>query len=119
LAQGEGKALRYPKEIAPFLGIPSGEAFDAATLTRLIEPDETVFLMGPRPAIPPGWELGALGVVEEERPPRSARLRAFFPASTSADTLLAGLGDYLDGLRTLGYGVVDDPEITRVTDPVA
>ncbi len=31
------------------------------------------------------WELGALGVVEEERPPRSARLRAFFPASTSAD----------------------------------
>jgi ribosomal protein L11 methyltransferase len=63
------------------------------------------------------WELGALGVVEEERPPRSARLRAFFPASTSADVLLAGLGDYLDGLRTLGYGVVDDHEITRVTDP--
>jgi ribosomal protein L11 methyltransferase len=62
------------------------------------------------------WELGALGVVEEECP-RAARLRAFFPASASADALLAALGDYLDGLRTLGYGVVDDPEIARVTDP--
>jgi len=63
------------------------------------------------------WELGALGVVEEEHPPRAAWLRAFFPASTSADTLLTSLRDYLDGLRTLGYGVVDDPEIARVADP--
>ena len=30
------------------------------------------------------WELGALGVVEEERPGRGARLRAFFPATASA-----------------------------------
>jgi ribosomal protein L11 methyltransferase len=63
------------------------------------------------------WELGALGVVEEECPPRAARLRAFFPASTSADALLADLGHYLDGLRTLGYEGVDNPEIARVTDP--
>ncbi|MGH7334315.1 MAG: 50S ribosomal protein L11 methyltransferase [Candidatus Rokuibacteriota bacterium] len=63
------------------------------------------------------WELGALGVVEEESPVAGAWLRAFFPASTSAETLRARLADYLDGLRTLGYGVVDDPQIARVADP--
>jgi ribosomal protein L11 methyltransferase len=63
------------------------------------------------------WELGALGVVEEENPRVGPRLRAFFPASTSAETLAARLRDYLDGLRTLGYGVVDDPRIAPVADP--
>ncbi len=33
------------------------------------------------------WELGALGVVEEEEPGRGARLRAFFPETIAASAL--------------------------------
>jgi ribosomal protein S18 acetylase RimI-like enzyme len=60
-AQTKGMALRYPKEIAPFLGVPGSEAIAASTLQELVEPEETVFLVGPRPEVPPGWELQALG----------------------------------------------------------
>jgi hypothetical protein len=35
------------------------------------------------------WELGALGVVEEEQPGLGARLRAFFPGTFLAGTLEA------------------------------
>ncbi len=63
------------------------------------------------------WELGALGVVEEECPPQTACLRAFFAASASPDRLLGVLRDYLDGLRTLGFAVVDDAQIAGVDDP--
>jgi ribosomal protein L11 methyltransferase len=63
------------------------------------------------------WELGALGVVEEAEAEGPASLRAFFPASTSAGPLLARLSGYLEGLRRLGYQVVDDARLTRVADP--
>lgn len=62
------------------------------------------------------WELGALGVLEEEVA-GSARLRAFFPASASADALAARLRDYLGGLRALGFTVTDDPLLAPLTDP--
>ena len=62
------------------------------------------------------WELGALGVLEEEVA-GSARLRAFFPASASADTLAARLRDYLGGLRALGFTVDDDALLAPLTDP--
>jgi len=62
------------------------------------------------------WELGALGVLEEEVA-GSARLRAFFPASASADTLAARLRDYLGGLRALGFTVGDDALLAPLTDP--
>ena len=39
------------------------------------------------------WELGALGVVEEEQPGQSARLRAFFPETASACTLEQSVRD--------------------------
>src|SRR5207249_3547000 len=51
------------------------------------------------------WELGALGVVEEERPGHGATLRAFFPATIAATALAAA---------RLGVGAVlavdDDPD---------
>jgi len=62
------------------------------------------------------WELGALGVLEEEVA-GSARLRAFFPASASADTLAARMRDYLGGLRALGFTVGDDVLLAPLTDP--
>ena len=49
------------------------------------------------------WELGALGVVEEEQPGQGARLRAFFPGTFLAGALEAKVRAYLDGLRELGF----------------
>src|SRR5262249_46913864 len=49
------------------------------------------------------WELGALGVVEEERPGSGATLRAFFPETIAATALEAQVRRYLDGLRELGF----------------
>src|SRR2546426_740770 len=48
------------------------------------------------------WELGALGVVEEEAPGRPPRLRAFFPKTTFARALEESVREYLVGLRELG-----------------
>ncbi len=47
------------------------------------------------------WELGALGVVEDEV------LRAFFPPDVAPRALRARVRRYLDGLRALGYAVAD------------
>jgi ribosomal protein L11 methyltransferase len=62
------------------------------------------------------WELGALGVVEEERPGRAARLRAFFPATASASALEASVRAYLDGLRELGFEPSVDLRVDRLAD---
>ena len=48
------------------------------------------------------WELGALGVVEEEVSSRPPRLRAFFPEATSSTALSRAVGTYLASLRALG-----------------
>src|SRR5437899_1600469 len=42
------------------------------------------------------WELGALGVVEEERPGHGATLRAFFPETIAASALADSVRIYLD-----------------------
>jgi len=51
------------------------------------------------------WELGALGVVEEEIPGLPPRLRAFFAESMSSTRLLAAVQDYQASLRSLGFAV--------------
>lgn len=57
------------------------------------------------------WELGALGVVEDEI------LRAFFPPDAAPALLDARVREYLDGLRALGYPVGDrPPEVTSLLD---
>src|SRR5215467_15449837 len=48
------------------------------------------------------WEQGALGVVEEESPLTSPRLRAFFPDSASSTTLVSSTQRYVAGLHALG-----------------
>src|SRR3989454_8086307 len=62
------------------------------------------------------WELGALGVVEEERPGRGPRLRAFFPGTVFASALEASVREYLDGLRELGFEPPTDVSVVALAD---
>src|SRR3989442_2239580 len=62
------------------------------------------------------WELGALGVVEEEQPGQSARLRAFFPETASACTLEQSVREYLDGLRELGFAPARELSVVALAD---
>jgi ribosomal protein L11 methyltransferase len=62
------------------------------------------------------WELGALGVVEEERPGSGATLRAFFPETVAAATLEESVRRYLDGLRELGFAPVRDLRVAALAD---
>ena len=62
------------------------------------------------------WELGALGVVEEERPGRGPRLRAFFPATVFASALEASVREYLDGLRELGFEPATGLSVVALAD---
>jgi len=62
------------------------------------------------------WELGALGVVEEERPGSGARLRAFFPETVFASALEESVRQYLDGLRELGFEPATDLHVVALAD---
>ncbi|HEY3066408.1 MAG TPA: 50S ribosomal protein L11 methyltransferase [Methylomirabilota bacterium] len=62
------------------------------------------------------WELGALGVVEEDTPGGGPRLRAFFSDLHERDELAARVRDYLGGLQALGFGTADDPLLAPVAD---
>ena len=57
LALRHGDVARYPPEFAPFLGVAEAGTDAAESLGALVEPGETVLLLGMLPAIPPGWRL--------------------------------------------------------------
>ena len=60
------------------------------------------------------WELGALGVVEEELPGRRPRLRAFFPKTVVARALEESVREYLGGLRELGFPGAGEPSVVAL-----
>ena len=60
------------------------------------------------------WELGALGVVEEEVPGGRPRLRAFFPKTIVARTLEESVREYLGGLRALGFPGAGEPSVVAL-----
>src|SRR5437016_8805125 len=62
------------------------------------------------------WELGALGVVEEERPGHGATLRAFFPETIAASALEDSVRIYLDALRELGFAPATDFRVETLAD---
>jgi len=62
------------------------------------------------------WELGALGVVEEEEPGIPPRLRAFFPATEFAATIEQHVRTYLDSLHELGFDAPGDPSVVALAD---
>lgn len=63
VARGEGDVLRYPRDVAPFLAVPDGRAVADDVLDALIEPGETVLVVGPAPEVSPRWELASLGSI--------------------------------------------------------
>jgi len=62
------------------------------------------------------WEIGAVGVVEEEAPGTAARLRAFFPGTATARELDANVRSYLADLARRGFAVVDEPRVAPLGD---
>ena len=62
------------------------------------------------------WELGALGVVEEEEPGKPPRLRAFFSKTEFAAALEERVRVYLDGLRALGFEPPGEPSVVALAD---
>ena len=60
-AQAAGEVLRYPAEIAPFLGVKEAGPIDSAVVTSLVGDEETVFFVGPCPLPPSGWHVEELG----------------------------------------------------------
>jgi ribosomal protein L11 methyltransferase len=62
------------------------------------------------------WELGALGVVEEEDATGRARLRAFFPAAADSDAIAKSIDLYLGALESLGFARADGPAVAAVAD---
>lgn len=62
------------------------------------------------------WELGALGVVEEEVPGAMPRLRAFYPAHVDAAGLESRLCAYAEGLRALGLPAPGPARVAPLED---
>jgi ribosomal protein L11 methyltransferase len=62
------------------------------------------------------WEIGALGVVEEETPGAAPRLSAFFPDTAVPAELEATVRAYLADLARRGFAVADAPRVTPLVD---
>lgn len=57
------------------------------------------------------WEMGALGVVEEETPGAAPWLRSFFSETADPRALSAAVSGYLSGLRALGLPAAGEPRV--------
>ena len=62
------------------------------------------------------WEMGALGVVEEETPGSAPRLRAFFPGTAAPEDLSARAAAYLADLDGRGFPSAGTARVTPVED---
>lgn len=70
-ALGDAAVVRYPRDVAPFLGVANAGAAAADALANLLEPDETVLLLGVAPQLSEAWRLEAfddLAQMIRERP---------------------------------------------------
>lgn len=65
LARSIGAVVRYPPDYAPFAAVASADADASAALASLVEPDESVYLLGPVPSVPEGWRLEHLGLLAQ------------------------------------------------------
>ena len=61
LARSSGDAARYPAEFAPFMGVASARTDVAEAIASLLDPGESVYLLGVVPRQPDGWSIEAYG----------------------------------------------------------
>ena len=61
LARSSGDAARYPAEFAPFMGVASARTDVAEAIASLLDPGESVYLLGVAPTQPDGWSIEAYG----------------------------------------------------------
>ena len=59
IAQRVGEVARYPPAFAPFLGVASADADVTDAIASLVEPDESVYVLGVVPRLPRAWQLEA------------------------------------------------------------
>ncbi|MDY0021900.1 GNAT family N-acetyltransferase [Arenimonas caeni] len=57
LARSAGEVLRYPSDIAPFLGVPRDGLDDPGALAALVPEGDTALVIGPHPVVPTGFVL--------------------------------------------------------------
>ena len=57
LAMGAGDAARYPADFAPFLGLANGQVDADEMIAPLLDPGETVLLLGVMPTLSDAWKL--------------------------------------------------------------
>jgi ribosomal protein L11 methyltransferase len=62
------------------------------------------------------WELGALGVVEEEDASQRAQLRAFFSDAAERSAIVESIDVYLGALQSLGFARAGAPAVASVAD---
>jgi ribosomal protein L11 methyltransferase len=62
------------------------------------------------------WELGALGVVEEDESAGGAQLRAFFPDTVDRGAIATDVDRYLAALSSLGFERAGAAAVTAVAD---
>jgi ribosomal protein L11 methyltransferase len=62
------------------------------------------------------WELGALGVVEQDDAAGSAQLRAFFPESADRGAIVDNVDRYLGALEWLGFVRLGGAAVAAVAD---
>ncbi|MFD0740494.1 GNAT family N-acetyltransferase [Lysobacter koreensis] len=65
LALRHGDVARYPAPVAPFLGVAKAGIDAAAALEALVAPEDSVFLLGPTPAVAEGWQLRHLAMLAQ------------------------------------------------------
>lgn len=58
LALRHGEVARFPAEYAPFIGVRSRDVDASAAFEALIPAEDSVYLLGIAPPMPPGWRLG-------------------------------------------------------------
>jgi ribosomal protein S18 acetylase RimI-like enzyme len=60
---GDGRALRYPREVAPFIAVSTGDAGLPVDISSLVEPGELFYLVGPAPALPDLFKVEQRAVI--------------------------------------------------------
>ncbi|MBB6095925.1 ribosomal protein S18 acetylase RimI-like enzyme [Povalibacter uvarum] len=87
LAIVQGKAARYPAEIAPFAAVGSADEQADEDLRRIVAPGESVYLLGIAPPLARGWETQQFHIAQMIcRTPVEDRPGPQFRPLTAADS---------------------------------